>query len=153
MALFRRFTSFSRSKKSVGNGTTNGVAKDSGTNTTAQPSTTAQTPTTNGYAPATVKQDETREDEHAATRADVTSTFEQYAQLIHAAKRPLPNQSGDGAYLDKDEPSGFWSDMRSLGIKDLKTVRHIMEDKASGKPQNDRDMHMEEIMQVSEPNL
>ena len=39
--------------------------------------------------------------------------------------------------------------MRSLGIKDLKTVMHIIEDKASGKPQDDRKMHMEEIMQVS----
>jgi hypothetical protein len=39
--------------------------------------------------------------------------------------------------------------MRSLGVKDLKTVKHIMEDKASGKPQDDRKMHMEEVMQVS----
>jgi hypothetical protein len=36
-----------------------------------------------------------------------------------------------------------------MGIKDLKTVMHIMEDKASGKPQDDRKMHMEEIMKVS----
>ena len=41
----------------------------------------------------------------AVTRAEVASIFEQYAQLIHASLRPLPNQSGDGAYLDKVNPS------------------------------------------------
>jgi hypothetical protein len=29
----------------------------------------------------------------------------------------LPNQSGDGQYLERDEPAGFWGDMKSLGIK------------------------------------
>lgn len=98
------------------------------------------------------------------TRETVSDTFAEYAQLIHASQRPLPNQSGDGQYLEKDEPSGFWTDMKSLGIKgmailhykkraltstpDLKTVRHILEDKAGGFPQDDRKMHMEEIMQV-----
>lgn len=86
--------------------------------------------------------------ETSATRADVQSTFEQYAQLIHAAQRPLPNQSGDGAYLEKEDSSGFFADLKSLGLKDIRTVRHIMEDKAAGKPQDDRQMHMEEVMQV-----
>ena len=150
MALFRRLTSFNKSKKPGEDGKANGISTGTSTSTPAQQTTTAQSNTTaNGYAPAAVKHEEPHEDVHAANRADVTSTFEQYAQLIHASQRPLPNQSGDGAYLEKDEPSGFWSDMRSLGIKDLKTVRHIMEDKASGKPQDDRKMHMEEIMQVS----
>jgi hypothetical protein len=43
--------------------------------------------------------------------------------------------------------------MRSMGIKDLKTVMHMIEDKASGKPQDDRKMHMEEIMQVSNARI
>jgi linoleate 10R-lipoxygenase len=86
--------------------------------------------------------------ETSATREDVQNTFEQYAQLIHASQRPLPTQSGNGAYLEKEEPTGFWADIKSLGLKDLRTVRHIMEDKAAGKPQDDRQMHMEEIIQV-----
>jgi hypothetical protein len=51
------------------------------------------------------------------TRETVSDTFAEYAQLIHASQRPLPNQSGDGQYLERDEPSGFWGDMKSLGIK------------------------------------
>jgi linoleate 10R-lipoxygenase len=125
MALFRRLTSFNKSKKPGEDGKANGINGTS-TSTAAQPSTTPKSNTTNGYVPAAVKHEEPTEDVHAATRADVSSTFEQYAQLIHASRRPLPNQSGDGAYLEKDEPSGFWSDMRSAGIKDLKTVKHIM---------------------------
>lgn len=127
MALFRRLTSFNKSKKPGEDGKANGInGTSTSTSTTAQPSMTAKSNTTNGYAPPAVKKEEPAEDLLAATRADVTSTFEQYAQLIHASLRPLPNQSGDGAYLEKDEPSGFWADMRSIGIKDLKTVIHIM---------------------------
>lgn len=139
MALFRRLTSFNKSKKAGEDGKANGINGTSTiTSTTAQPSTAAKSSTTaqpstaaksnitNGYTPAAVKQEEPAEDVEAKTRADVASTFEQYAQLIHASLRPLPNQSGDGAYLEKDEPSGFWSDMRAMGIKDLETVKHIM---------------------------
>lgn len=86
--------------------------------------------------------------EGPASRDDVKGTFEQFAQLIHAAQRPLPNQTGDGAYLEKEEPTGFWQDIKSLGYKDLKTVKAILEDKASGKPQDDKTMHMEQLMQV-----
>jgi len=103
------------------------------------------------HAPASRNMPERRDDrsnDAPATRHDVVSTFEQFAQLIHASRKPLPVQTGDGSYLEKNEPSGFWKDIKSLGLKDVKTVKHIMEDKASGKPQDDRKMHMEEIMQV-----
>lgn len=102
-------------------------------------------------APAPVNHDE--QNKHTTTRKDVESAFEQFAQLLHASRRPLPSQSGDGSYLTQDQPTGFWSDLTHMGFKDVErnveTVKHIMEDKASGKPQDDRKMHMEEIMQVS----
>lgn len=75
------------------------------------------------------------------TRQDVENMFTEFAQLIHAARRPLPAQSGDGSYLEHEEPTGFWNNMRHLGLKDLNTVRNILADKASGKPQDDRNMH------------
>jgi hypothetical protein len=105
MALFRRLTSFNKAKKSGEDGKANGITNgtSTSTSTTAQPSTISKSNPSNGYAPAVVKQEEPQEDVHAATRADVASTFEQYAQLIHASRRPLPNQSGDGAYLEKVE--------------------------------------------------
>jgi hypothetical protein len=89
-------------------------------------------------------------DSPAASREDVEGAFEEFAQLIHASRRPLPTQTGDGSYLEKDEPTGFWQDAKHLRLKDVATVKEIMVDKASGKPQQDRDMHMEHIMQVSD---
>jgi linoleate 10R-lipoxygenase len=86
--------------------------------------------------------------EISVTRSDVQSTFEQFAQLIHAAQRPLPIQSGDGSYLTKEESGGILADLKALGLRDIRTIRHIMEDKAGGKPQDDRLMHMEEVMQL-----
>lgn len=83
-----------------------------------------------------------------ATRENVEEVFEQFAHLIHVSRKPLPSQSGDGSYLEKEEPTGFWADFRNLSLKDVEKVKHIIEDKASGKPQDDRKMHMEEIMQV-----
>ena len=87
-------------------------------------------------------------DTPAATRKDVESAFEEFAQLIHASRRPMPTQMGDGSYLEKDEPSGWFQDLRHLSLKDVDTAKEIMEDKRSGKPQDDRQMHMEHIMQV-----
>jgi hypothetical protein len=115
MALFRRLTSFTKSKKNGEEGKADGIANGTKTSTATQPSTAAKSNTTNGYAPAVVKAEEPKQEEPkqeepkevvpAVTRAEVASIFEQYAQVIHASLRPLPNQSGDGAYLDKVNPS------------------------------------------------
>jgi hypothetical protein len=83
-----------------------------------------------------------------ATRKDVESAFTQFAELIHAAQRPLPTQSGDGQFLEKEEPTGFWQDLKHLGFKDAQAVLHLIEDKLSGGPVDDRKMHMEEAMQL-----
>lgn len=95
-------------------------------------------------SPAPNKESEVR----PASRKDVESTFQQFAHLIHASRRPPPTQSGDGQYLEPEGQSGILADLRALGPSDLKTVRHILEDKASGKPQDDRKMHMEEVIQL-----
>lgn len=98
--------------------------------------------------PAPARQDTRDRNSTPATRQDVENTFAEFAQLIHASRRPLPTQSGDGSYLEKEEPTGFWNDIRHLGLKDLNTVKNILADKASGKPQDDRNLHMEGVMQV-----
>ncbi|EXJ92751.1 prostaglandin-endoperoxide synthase 1 [Capronia epimyces CBS 606.96] len=87
-------------------------------------------------------------DNAPATRKDVEKIFHEFAQLIHASRRPLPSQSGDGQYLDKEEPTGFLSDLPHLRLKDVKAATHIVEDALSGKPVDDRKMHMEEVMQL-----
>ncbi|OQU97287.1 hypothetical protein CLAIMM_03240 [Cladophialophora immunda] len=87
-------------------------------------------------------------DNSVATRKDVENVFTQFAALIHASQRPLPTQSGDGQYLEKEEPTGFWNDLKHLGFKDAETALHLVQDKLSGGPIDDRKMHMEEAMQL-----
>lgn len=147
MALFRRLTSFNKSKKNSEGGKTDGIANGTKTSNATQPSTAAKSNITNGYAPATIKEEEpkedvqaatqedvpavTQEDDLAVTRADVAKTFEEFAQLIHASCRPLPNQSGDGAYLEKVKPAlngymtGLYTDIRTGGT-DRTLGRHTL---------------------------
>ncbi|EXJ91015.1 hypothetical protein A1O1_04122 [Capronia coronata CBS 617.96] len=83
-----------------------------------------------------------------ATQKDVENLFEEFANLIHASRRPLPTQSGSGQYLEKEEPSGILTDLSHLRLNDLKTATHLVEDFLSGEPVDDRQMHMEEVMQL-----
>ena len=86
---------------------------------------------------------------HSASRGEVESSFQQFAQLIHASRRPLPTQSGDGAYLDHTEPSGLLQDLKSIGFKDVNTLMQVMKQKTSGALQDDKTYIMERVIQVS----
>lgn len=153
-------TAVSEAPKAQANGTTtgdqNGIAADTynvnGTSSIAQAqekTKEVQRPYSSGAADSSAAPEKDHPPEGPpATRKDVEETFEQFAQLIHASRRPLPTQTGDGAYLEKDEPTGFWSDMKNMGFSDLKTITHLLEDMAAGGPMDDRKMHMEEVMQV-----
>lgn len=101
-----------------------------------------------GRASPPLEPQERDDDSPPATRPDVESAFAEFASLIHASNRPLPEQTGNGSYLHKEESSGFWADIKSLGLKDVNAVKNIIADKASGKPQDDRQMHMEQIIQL-----
>ncbi len=86
--------------------------------------------------------------DHSSSRGEVEQSFAQFAQLIHASRRPLPTQSGDGTYLDHKEPSGLMSDMRALGFKDVHTLMDVMKNKATGALQDDKKYLMEKTIQV-----
>ena len=86
--------------------------------------------------------------DHSASRADIESSFSQYAQLIHASQQPIPTQNGDGSYVDHKEPSGLMSDVRSLGFKDVHTLMDVMKNKATGALQDDKTYLMEKTIQV-----
>lgn len=88
--------------------------------------------------------------DHNASRSDVESSFAQFAQLLHASHRPLPTQSGDGAYLEHSEPSGLVSDIKSLGFKDAHTLMGVMKNKVTGELQDDKTYLMEKTMQASQ---
>ena len=106
----------------------------------------------NGKRKSTVVTSKPKEmEDHTASRADVESSFSKFAQLIHASNRPLPNQTGDGSYLDHSEPSSLMQDIRSIGFKDVNTLMQVMKTKATGELQDDKTMMMEHVMQASSP--
>lgn len=173
--MLRRFsTRFGRSKKDevngvnetdgttndTTNGTTNGISsgnsngisngtKTIGTSTNgtkAEKLKVDKRQSSFGYAPKKGKKETI---DHSASRSDVESSFAQFAQLIHASRRPLPTQSGDGAYLDHKEPSGLLSDVRALGFKDVHTLMDVMKNKATGALQDDKTYLMEKTIQAS----
>jgi hypothetical protein len=87
--------------------------------------------------------------DHSASRADVEHAFAQFAQIIHASRRPLPTQNGGGGDLDPKEPSGLMADIKSLGFKDVGTLMDVMKNKATGDLQDDKTYIMEHTIQVS----
>ncbi|EGE05562.1 fatty acid oxygenase [Trichophyton equinum CBS 127.97] len=116
------------------NGVTNGThATTNGTNGTKS---SASSPPSKSTAPR-------------AKRGDVEGTFAKYAQLIHASRRPLPNQSGDGSYLrEETKYTSTLSDLRTMGWKGISTLLAVRKHKKSGKLDNDREYIMERVINL-----
>jgi linoleate 10R-lipoxygenase len=142
--MLRRLATFKGKKKEKQektngqkvNGLTNGVHE---TYDAAAAGKASSGPSTHGKA-----------SDHTANRAEVESSFTAFANLVHAAQRPLPNQSGDGTYIDEHaEHPSLWADIKSLGFKDAKTLVEVLRDTASGADVDDKTMLMERVIQVS----
>ena len=134
--MIRRLTTrFNREKKQ--DGKVNGVSP--------------QTNGVNGKRKSNVPTDKPQEvEDHSARRLDVEDTFSKFAQLIHASNRPLPTQAGDGADLEQKESSSLMQDIRAIGFKDVGTLMQVIKTKATGEYQDDKNMMMEHVMQVSD---
>lgn len=82
-------------------------------------------------------------------RGQVEGTFSQYAQLIHASRRPLPTESGDGTYLgEKKKGTTLFQDLRTVGFKGIKTIIAVGRSKRKGDLVDDRTYLMEKIIAV-----
>ena len=134
----------------VANGTNgvNGANGTNGTNGTNGASKAAKP--TKRFSLAAPKRQATGpvEPDHSVTRGDIDNSFEQFAQLVHASRRPLPTQTGDASYIEHEVPSSLFQDIKSLGFKDVKTLTEVLQSKASGALADDKTMLMERIIQV-----
>jgi linoleate 8R-lipoxygenase/9,12-octadecadienoate 8-hydroperoxide 8R-isomerase len=83
--------------------------------------------------------------------------FRQMAGLISAARRPLPDQTGDGTYLDDkpispsimDKVNGALGDVSHLGIKDVQTLLKVAKLGKDGAPWEDKEYLMEHLIQTA----
>jgi linoleate 10R-lipoxygenase len=93
-------------------------------------------------------QEEEEEENHSANRDDVDLLFGKYAQLIHASRRPLPSQNGDGTYVEHETSTGLFQDLKTMGFKDFATLKDVLGNELSGELVDDRTMLMERVIQV-----
>lgn len=77
---------------------------------------------------------------------ETTNPFERYSQVLHASKTPLPGQTSDGS--SEDSP-GLIADLKTMGLKDLGTLKDMISTMAKGEKIPDKTMLMERIIQVS----
>lgn len=139
--MLRRFSSkFNKGKREGANGVSNGVEKpDLGRKRSS-------------FMPQRKEKEREKstgnDDDVSANRGDVETAFQKFAQLIHASNRPLPTQSGDGAYLEHAEPTGLMQDLKAIGIKDVATLMELMKTKVKGQLNDDKTMLMEHVIQV-----
>lgn len=82
-------------------------------------------------------------------REEVSSTFSQFAQVLHAARRPLPTQTGDGSYVKRDAPASLFENLKTIGIGDAKTLKEVLGNKAKRDLIDDKTYLMERVIQVS----
>ncbi|KAI9741179.1 MAG: hypothetical protein M1834_002892 [Cirrosporium novae-zelandiae] len=85
-------------------------------------------------------------------RKDFEQALAQIHGVIHAIHRPLPTETGDGTYIEKQVPSGLIRDFESMGLdvgKDLKTVIATLQKSISGDLWDDKKYLMEHIVQLA----
>ena len=138
-----------KSKTEETNGTPNGAATNGSASAAANgPDKPTVEKRRSSFLPLKLHK-KTDTTDHSSNRSDVDTSFEQFAQLIHASQRPLPTQGGDGSYIDHAEPSSLLQDVKALGFKDAKTLIEVMKTKAAGELQDDKTYIMERTIQVS----
>ena len=89
-------------------------------------------------------------------RSKLDKGFVQLAQLISAERKPLPNQTGDGTYLDYKEDSpdlmqkinAGLKDVSHLGITDVTTLLEVLKKEKTGELWDDKQYLMEKLILV-----
>ncbi|KAB2578530.1 Cytochrome P450 [Lasiodiplodia theobromae] len=82
------------------------------------------------------------------SREEVKGTFEQFAQVLHASRRPLPTQTGDGSYVKRDTPASLFENLKTIGIADAKTLKDVLQNKAKKELLDDKTYLMERVIQL-----
>lgn len=72
----------------------------------------------------------------------------QVEQVVTAALRPLPTQTGDGSYVEVPSVTGLAKDLLHFDLKDAKTLAEVAKTAVTGEAVNDRDYIMERVIQV-----
>lgn len=78
----------------------------------------------------------------------VEGAFTGIKELIHAALQPLPNQTGDGSYIEEKVPTHLFKDLHDMGFNGVDTLVETLRAGVAGKPTDDRTYLMEDVIKV-----
>jgi membrane-associated phospholipid phosphatase len=84
----------------------------------------------------------------AEKESNSSGKIAQLEQVVAAALRPLPTQTGDGSYVQEPTVTGLAKDLLNFDLKDAKTLADMAKTAVTGKAVNDRDYIMERVIQV-----
>lgn len=83
-----------------------------------------------------------------AEESNSSSKLAQIEQVVTAALRPLPTQTGDGSYVQEPAVTGLAKDLFHFDLKDAGTLAEVAKSAITGEAVNDRDYIMERVIQV-----
>ncbi|KAK7920311.1 prostaglandin-endoperoxide synthase 1 [Apiospora marii] len=80
----------------------------------------------------------------------ILDSLQKFGHLLQSAARPLPTQTGDGTYIEKESHSNILEDLASLNISDVNTLIELLEKGISGnKLIDDRTMFTEHLITLA----
>ncbi|KAJ6259386.1 Psi-producing oxygenase [Drechslerella dactyloides] len=136
----RRSSSFLKFNEKAKVKTTNGVSSAIGTNGDAEEDEIK--PSMLQRAASSMLPD------HMARRPEIEVMLSEFANVLKASLRPLPT-SNDGRYEKEPEPSsGFFKDLRTFNITDIRTLREVLQPRVTGDLIDDRTYITERIIQL-----
>jgi hypothetical protein len=93
--------------------------------------------------------------EFAKVRNQISKSFQEWAALNSAKRRPLPDQTGDGTYLEPDSPDlleklkADLKDFSYLGVSDFATLVQVLEKTKTGDDWDDSKYLMEKLIHTA----
>lgn len=84
--------------------------------------------------------------DHGESRLDIESALTSFVSLVTHSLRPLPDQTGDGSYIEHDIHPSLFKELSTIRIGDVKTLIEKLE--AGSGPIDDKTMLMEHVIQL-----
>ncbi|PGH27261.1 hypothetical protein AJ80_00971 [Polytolypa hystricis UAMH7299] len=88
--------------------------------------------------------------ENISLRAEIEKSISEMGQLIRASLRPLPTETGNGAYIQKEPTeTGLLEDVGHVDLGDIKTLIEVTKESITGDLVDDKKYIMERVIQLA----
>lgn len=97
--------------------------------------TSNEGPSSRGKSPISKKpskQDIEIQPDHSIIQTNISEKLTEFGQLVHRVTQPLPDQTGDGTYIEETTTTGLFDDLKTMRIKDFETLEMKLKDELSG---------------------